>query len=75
MLAKLRISSHCLRIETGRYCRDRIDRQNRICTLCSRELEDEYHVIIKCPLYQDIRTQYIKKCYYIKPSMAIFYII
>jgi len=36
---------------------------------------DEYHFIIKCPLYQDIRTQYIKKCYYIKPSMAICYII
>ena len=30
------------------------------------ELEDEYHFIIKCPLYQDIRTQYIKKYYYIK---------
>ena len=72
MLAKLWISSQCLRIETGRYGRDRIDRQDRICTLCSMELEDEYHFIIKCPLYQDIRTQYIKEYYCIKPNMAKF---
>ena len=72
MLEKLRILSHCLRIETGRYGRDRIDRQDRICTLCSMELEDEYHFIFKCHLYQDIRTHYKKKYYYIKPSLPKF---
>ena len=72
MLAKLKISSHFLRIETFSYGRDRIDRQDHICTLCSMELEDKYHFIIMCPLYQDIRTQYIKKYYYIKPSMVKF---
>ena len=33
-LTKLRVSSHKLRIETGRYGRNRIERHERLCELC-----------------------------------------
>ena len=43
-LTKLRVSSHKLRIETGRYGRNRIERHERLCELCtSGQVEDEYH--------------------------------
>ena len=33
MLTKLRLSNHALKIETGRYGRNRLDRQERLCFL------------------------------------------
>ena len=33
-LAKLRLSSHQLLIETGRYSQNRTERAHRLCTLC-----------------------------------------
>ena len=47
-LIKLRLSSHPLRIETGRYGRARIERNQRQCILCNSGIEDEYHFVIKC---------------------------
>ena len=59
-LSKLRLSSHGLRIETGRHIR--MGRENRKCTLCdSNDIEDEFHFILKCPVYNDVRAAYIKR--------------
>ena len=45
------------------------DVQQRVCTLCDHnDIEDEFHFILKCPFYSDIRKMYIKKYYYQKPS-------
>ena len=42
----------------------------RVCTLCDHnDIEDEFHFILKCPFYSDIRKMYIKKYYCQKPSM------
>ena len=38
-IAKFRISAHKFSIETGRYINT--ERQNRLCTLCKRGIEDE----------------------------------
>ena len=47
-----------------------IVRQLRVCILCDHnDIEDEFHFILKCPFYSDIRKMYIKKYYYQKPSM------
>ena len=63
-LAKIRLSSHSLAIETGRH--NGILRENRKCTFCDlNDIEDEYHFIIICPLYRDIRRDYIPN-YYVK---------
>ena len=52
-LAKIRLSSHSLAIETGRH--NGIPRENRKCTLCNiNDIEDEYHFIIICPFFPRI---------------------
>ena len=62
------MSSHKLEIERGRYFN--IPECNRICKLCSyKDVEDEYHFIFICPVYEKLRKLYINKYYYEKPSM------
>ena len=57
-IAKLRLSSHPLFVETGRYIR--LSRQDRKCVYCDlNDIEDEYHFVLMCPKYQALRTQYI----------------
>ena len=69
----LRISSHPLRIQTGRFSNNRIAREDRYCTFCnSRDIEDEYHVMLICPCYNDIRRKYIKTYYFKRPSVYKF---
>ena len=51
-------------IETGRHAPAIIDRNDRICIYCEitfdiRIVEDEYHFLIVCPAYQNVRTQYL----------------
>jgi hypothetical protein len=41
-----------LKIETGRY--ERKELNERLCINCDN-LEDEKHVLLKCPLYGDLR--------------------
>ena len=65
------INSHVLNIESGRYFN--IVRNERMCTMCSKKsVEDEYHFILECDRYSDIRCKYIKKKYYYRnPSTFI----
>ena len=35
-------------------------------------LEDEFHFILECPLYQDLRAEYIKRYYWVRPNMPKF---
>ena len=67
-ISRIRMSSHKLNIESGRY--NNIARVNRVCTLCNhRDVEDEFHFILKCPFYADLRTKYIKQYYFRRPSV------
>lgn len=65
-LSKLRLSSHRLSIETGRWNRTDID--NRICPSCNI-LEDEFHFLFECNMYTDIRQRYLPRYYCRHPSM------
>lgn len=57
-LARFRISSHNLRIETGRYDQPKTPPENRICNYCdTRSVESEIHFILDCPLYTDERLE------------------
>ena len=68
-MSKLLLSSHNLFIETGRWHRPRsIPREDRTCNICNK-LEDEYHFIIECSLYTDLRRKYIPRCYWCNPNM------
>ena len=72
-MSQLRLSAHQLRIETGRYLQNRTDRAQRLCTLCDKsEAEDEYHFVIICPSYINLRQMYIHPYYFRKPSVFKF---
>ena len=70
IITKFRISAHCLRIETGRYGQNRLDRSERTCEVCqTRDIEDEFHMLFVCPRYRLLRKRYIDKYFYERPSM------
>ena len=68
-LCKLIVSSHRLRIETGRWERPPVPREMRQCEICHQGVEDEFHFVCVCPAYVHIRKKYIKQYYWKRPSM------
>ena len=71
-LSKLRMSSHRLAIESGRWARPTSTPINeRKCVHCN-VLEDEFHFVIECKLFIELRTKYIPKYYWKRPSMYKF---
>ena len=54
-LATFRSSSHCLLIEEGRHIG--IPREFRSCIYCDNYTEDEFHFLMECPLYSNIRLK------------------
>ena len=67
----MRISAHNLFIESQRYGRNRKDRCERKCVLCSKnDIEDEYHFILICDRYNDIREKFISNFYFKRPSVV-----
>ena len=58
-LARFRCSNHRLGIE---YQRGQVERNSRFCKFClnlnHRKIEDEYHFMLVCPLYQHLRNYY-----------------
>ena len=68
-MTKLRASSHRLEIEVGRWARpNRIPIDERKCITCNK-LEDEFHFLLECSLYNDLRNHYIKKYYWKSPNI------
>lgn len=58
-ITKFRISDHNLKIETGRHYRPKLPPEERICEMRkSTEIEDEFHFLFKCELYNDSRKKY-----------------
>ena len=48
-----------------------IVREDRKCTLCRlNDIEDEYHFTLICPIYYDLRKEYLQKYFYVKPSVT-----
>jgi len=57
-VARFRMGSHSLNIETDRYGRGYIPRSARLCRCCeSGEREDELH-FLTCPLYEHLRHDF-----------------
>ncbi|MEW8548168.1 MAG: reverse transcriptase domain-containing protein, partial [Candidatus Thiodiazotropha sp.] len=70
-LSKLRISSHDLLIERGRYFRPKVPRENRLCMTCNK-IEDEEHFMIYCSRFSMIRNDLFTRmnidCNDVKPN-------
>ena len=72
-LSRLRVSSHRLEVESGRWVKPISTPFNeRKCAHCSI-LEDEFHFVLMGPLYLDLRKKYISKYYWSRPSMFKFF--
>ena len=52
-----------LMLELGRYRRPKMPRFERICTICSGEVEDEIHFILRCPALVNARKPLLDKCF------------
>ena len=71
-LSRLRMSSHRLNIESGRWSKPTpIPIDQRICNIC-HVLEDEFHFVLQCEAYIDIREMYIPLYYRRRPNMHKF---
>ena len=58
-------NEHAVRsvIEHDRYAN--IERDVRFCKLCNlREIGDEFHYLLKCPLFKVDQRRYLKKYFY-----------
>ena len=69
-MTRLRVSSHRLNIEAGRWSRPQVTpREERKCLICNK-LEDEYHFLFECALYDSERNSHIKLYFRRRPNMA-----
>ena len=59
-LIRLICSSHRLGVETGRWTRPVTPQENRKCTVCNI-LDDEYHLLLECTVFNDFRKKLVKK--------------
>ena len=57
VISRWRLSCHKLKIETLRYSRPFVEREDRKCVTCG-VLEDESHVIFHCPVFDEIRVKF-----------------
>ena len=55
-MCKLRISAHDLMVEKGRYCYPKVEFDKRYCRFCPRQVENEYHFVFECKLYNTERN-------------------
>ena len=56
-ITRWRLSSHQLRIETGRYSRPYTEKKDRLCQICD-VVEDESHALYDCRAHKFIRERY-----------------
>ena len=68
-MSKFRLSNHCLMIEKGRHTDT--DPDKRFCPFCPSHVEDEFHFVIRCPVYCKLREKLLND---IKHVMSDFYL-
>ena len=72
-LTRFRVSSHDLFIETGRYENPTIERTQRLCKSCNmKQIEDEFHFLLVCPKYRELRRKYLKPYFCHWPTLRKF---
>lgn len=68
-----RSSCHNLEIERGRHTN--ISRSDRLCKLCQDAVEDEYHFLLVCKVYDKLRIEHLPKKYICQPNYNKFNIL
>ena len=63
----IHMSFHNLQNKSGRHYK--LPRNDRKCMLCNlNDTEDEFHFVLICPFYSDLRTHCLPK-YYVKTQI------
>ena len=65
-LAKLRSGTAPIKVETGRY--QNLDLNEWVCFHCNSCIEDEEHVVMVCPVYDDLRLSLISEALLVNPA-------
>ena len=68
-LTRFLLSSHSLHVETGRWNRPPTPPERRFCHICTSKIEDEFHMVFECQLYNELRARLIPRYYRQRPSM------
>ena len=76
VFSRLRLSCHKLKIETGRYQKPIVPRNQRVCEFCSKQdnytndtyIDDELHFLICCQKFYTQRKDLLEKIYSLFPS-------
>ena len=68
-LSKIRCSSHQLNIEKGRHAKPKIPINERLCASCG-VVEDEFHFVIECEIFQTQRSNLFNKISIIDATFA-----
>ena len=63
-LAQFRLGSHWLQVDQGRFGRDRLPRDQRMCSRCSLStVDDEFHMLFRCPAFSELRLKFSDLCW------------
>ena len=71
-ITKIRLSSHIFMIERGRWGPNKLPRNERLCQVCNC-IEDEFHVLIECPFFNNERSGLLNKVLRQNPNVYNFY--
>ena len=67
---KFRTCNHRLPVETGRF--RNIPHHERLCTLCSNDVGDEYHYLMECSFFRNERKKFLDRAHCIRPNVATY---
>ena len=71
LISKFICSNHTLEIERGRF--SKVPREDRKCSVCTLDkIEDEYHFLLECPAYAQIRSRVLQPRPILNSIEAVF---
>ena len=70
LVTKFRLSNHKLLIEVGRHMN--LPKEERICEICNKGVEDEIHFLVKCDLYETLRKPLFDICTELKSQFGYY---
>ena len=71
-MTRIRMPSHRLQIEASRWKRPQNIPLNERKRIISYNVEDEFHFILECTKYNEIRRKFIKKYFWKRPNIPKF---
>ena len=72
ILASFRSGAHCLSIAQQQQ-QYQLDEHECLCPYCEIYIENEFHFIFICPLYNCIREKYLQQTMYTNPCIEKLY--